>query len=414
MARNLEPLKTYEFKCTDKSLLAKYVLGRYWDFVLGFFPRTIAPNAITLAGLLAMVLSVCITFCFDPGLEGNNAVSLSSGALLWFYSTMDSIDGKQARRIGAGSPLGQLFDHGCDSLVSTLVVINLASALALGKSLFSVLLLNAIQSVFYWVTAQEFYTNHFSLGYFGPTEGILLASLLHVLVPLVGRNKVRALLFLDKASAAHIFFGMALILLYATAALFQIYKNTGFDAQASICKKPPSGPARERRDASTSPIGTFLSSSSSGERWPLSKRMKIAMPHALFILQMVSSLVWFRASSGFFREGPNFLMFLVAETVPFSLGSILLIYSHHQRRYSAEAPYLVSVLVILMGLFESLGIAEMCRQERLVALTAVLLLSYTHSIYVIIREITGVLGIYCFSTKKRKTSPQPAVQSTGT
>ncbi len=29
---------------------------------------------------------------------------------------MDAIDGKQARRTSSSSPLGELFDHGCDSV----------------------------------------------------------------------------------------------------------------------------------------------------------------------------------------------------------------------------------------------------------------------------------------------------------
>jgi phosphatidylglycerophosphate synthase len=28
------------------------------------------------------------------------------------YQTLDAVDGKQARRTGTSSPLGQLFDHG--------------------------------------------------------------------------------------------------------------------------------------------------------------------------------------------------------------------------------------------------------------------------------------------------------------
>lgn len=35
---------------------------------------------------------------------------------LWLYQTLDNIDGKQARRTGTSSALGELFDHGCDSL----------------------------------------------------------------------------------------------------------------------------------------------------------------------------------------------------------------------------------------------------------------------------------------------------------
>jgi len=35
---------------------------------------------------------------------------------LFIYQTLDAIDGKQARRIRCSSPLGELFDHGCDAL----------------------------------------------------------------------------------------------------------------------------------------------------------------------------------------------------------------------------------------------------------------------------------------------------------
>jgi phosphatidylglycerophosphate synthase len=35
---------------------------------------------------------------------------------LFLYQSLDAIDGKQARRTGSSSPLGELFDHGCDSV----------------------------------------------------------------------------------------------------------------------------------------------------------------------------------------------------------------------------------------------------------------------------------------------------------
>ena len=35
---------------------------------------------------------------------------------LFIYQSLDAIDGKQARRTNTQSPLGELFDHGCDSL----------------------------------------------------------------------------------------------------------------------------------------------------------------------------------------------------------------------------------------------------------------------------------------------------------
>lgn len=35
---------------------------------------------------------------------------------LWAYSSLDAIDGKQARRTGTSGPLGEFFDHGCDAV----------------------------------------------------------------------------------------------------------------------------------------------------------------------------------------------------------------------------------------------------------------------------------------------------------
>lgn len=35
---------------------------------------------------------------------------------LFIYQSLDAIDGKQARRTGTSTPLGELFDHGCDSI----------------------------------------------------------------------------------------------------------------------------------------------------------------------------------------------------------------------------------------------------------------------------------------------------------
>jgi ethanolaminephosphotransferase len=34
---------------------------------------------------------------------------------------LDAVDGKQARRTNQSSPLGQLFDHGCDAINSSLI-----------------------------------------------------------------------------------------------------------------------------------------------------------------------------------------------------------------------------------------------------------------------------------------------------
>lgn len=41
---------------------------------------------------------------------------------LFIYQSLDAIDGKQARRTNSSTPLGELFDHGCDSLSTGLLM----------------------------------------------------------------------------------------------------------------------------------------------------------------------------------------------------------------------------------------------------------------------------------------------------
>jgi ethanolaminephosphotransferase len=51
---------------------------------------------------------------------------------------MDAIDGKQARRLGMGSALGEMFDHGCDAINTSLEVVLACHALGLNRSWWTV------------------------------------------------------------------------------------------------------------------------------------------------------------------------------------------------------------------------------------------------------------------------------------
>lgn len=54
------------------------------------------------------------------------------GVGLFAYQSLDAIDGKQARRTGTSSPLGELFDHGCDSISTVFVAASACIAVQLG------------------------------------------------------------------------------------------------------------------------------------------------------------------------------------------------------------------------------------------------------------------------------------------
>jgi len=61
---------------------------------------------------------------------------------------MDALDGRQARRTKSGSPLGQLFDHGCDSIIAGILPVLLGNALGTGLT-YSREMTMAVQILFF-------------------------------------------------------------------------------------------------------------------------------------------------------------------------------------------------------------------------------------------------------------------------
>ncbi|KAI5607236.1 choline/ethanolamine phosphotransferase 1a isoform X1, partial [Silurus asotus] len=53
---------------------------------------------------------------------------------LFIYQSLDAIDGKQARRTNSSTPLGELFDHGCDSLSTVFVILGTCIAVQMGTN----------------------------------------------------------------------------------------------------------------------------------------------------------------------------------------------------------------------------------------------------------------------------------------
>ena len=123
----------------DTSLIYKYLLSPLAQFCVDIgCPRWLAPNVITLVGLLFSVLALILTLIYNPSLEaeaGPRWLHLATAGCMLAYQTLDNMDGKQARKIGASSPLGLLFDHGCDSLNTGILLIPVASVVGAGWSM---------------------------------------------------------------------------------------------------------------------------------------------------------------------------------------------------------------------------------------------------------------------------------------
>lgn len=90
---------------------------------------------------------------------------------LFIYQSLDAIDGKQARRTNSSSPLGELFDHGCDAISTVFVTIAFAVGMKLGKDpwiMFSMVILG--MSAFYTAHWQTYVTGCLKFGSIDVTE----------------------------------------------------------------------------------------------------------------------------------------------------------------------------------------------------------------------------------------------------
>lgn len=183
-------VKNYEYKGGAYTPVDNYLNDNLWTPLAKFLPAWVAPNLVTLFGLMWIVLSFCVLCAYAPGFKGAAPffVYLFTGLCVFFYQTLDAMDGKQARATGSSSPLGQLFDHGCDSVTSTFLALGVCTTLNLGVSLETMALLFSVQLPFFLAQWQEYHTHQLAhaVGRLGVTEAQLLTMSIHLLGALFG------------------------------------------------------------------------------------------------------------------------------------------------------------------------------------------------------------------------------------
>eukprot|EP00755_Sulcionema_specki_P027869 Sspe_Gene.88674::Locus_60615_Transcript_1_1_Confidence_1.000_Length_1282::g.88674::m.88674/K00993/EPT1; ethanolaminephosphotransferase len=186
----LDNLKRYKYSGTDLSLTSKYIMQHYWKAVVELVPLHIAPNALTLVGSFFIMSSFFFVACFPMCGDIPSWAIAYAAFSLFAYQTLDAIDGKQARRTGTSSPLGELFDHGCDALSMHLVVLNTMAALGVCDNMDQVLTYSLLVTMGFWFCAwEQFHTGTLTLGYAnGPVEGILLVVSVLAITALFGRD----------------------------------------------------------------------------------------------------------------------------------------------------------------------------------------------------------------------------------
>jgi ethanolaminephosphotransferase len=98
-----------------------------------------------------------------------------AGVCQFLYVHFDNMDGKQARRTGNSSPLGLLFDHGCDSNITYVSILTFCHIFQLGGTIYMLMMIVAVTAGFYFATLEEYYVGGLFLPIInGVSDGAIL------------------------------------------------------------------------------------------------------------------------------------------------------------------------------------------------------------------------------------------------
>ncbi|XP_047675736.1 cholinephosphotransferase 1 isoform X1 [Tachysurus fulvidraco] len=120
----LKRLEQHKYSASGRSLLEP-PCQIYWNWLVEQIPTWLAPNTLTITGLIINVFTtiILVFYCPTATEEAPSWAFILSALGLFIYQSLDAIDGKQARRTNSSSALGELFDHGCDAVSTVFVAV---------------------------------------------------------------------------------------------------------------------------------------------------------------------------------------------------------------------------------------------------------------------------------------------------
>ncbi len=201
--KDLENMKNHKYQTTGYSSLDNK-MNPFWIKCASLLPYKFTPNMVTVTGLFCQFLSIILIGFYDLTFSERlpKAVYIFCAIMIFMAQTLDAIDGKHARNTKRTSSLGQLMDHGCDSMDNFLFCIVLAQAYLFGNTIHTLWLQVLIQLPFYTYTLEE----HFSgiirtqINNIGVTEFQFLTMFLLILSAILGENFVNIGIFGIKLS----------------------------------------------------------------------------------------------------------------------------------------------------------------------------------------------------------------------
>lgn len=377
-------LKKYKYSGVDHSYVAKYVLQPFWGRFVYFFPLWMPPNMITLMGFMFLLTSALLGYIYSPHLDSAPPrwVHFAHGLLLFLYQTFDAVDGKQARRTNSSSPLGELFDHGCDALACAFESLAFGSTAMCGRNTFWFWLISAVP--FYGATWEHFFTNTLVLpAVNGPTEGLMLIYMSHFFTALVGaewwaQQIGKSLPFLSWVPFVSEITTYKVVLVLMT--LFAVIPTVTFNVQ-NVCAV-----VQARK-------GSMV--------------LALAMLYP-FVVLVGGVLVWdYLSPSGLVENYPHLVIVGTGLAFGFLVGRMILAHLCDEPK-GLKTGMCMSLLYLPFAIANALtarlndGVPLVDEVLVLLGYCAFTVVLYLHFATSVIHEITTALGIYCFRITRKE------------
>eukprot|EP00756_Hemistasia_phaeocysticola_P007041 Hpha_TRINITY_DN14101_c0_g2::TRINITY_DN14101_c0_g2_i1::g.10583::m.10583/K00993/EPT1; ethanolaminephosphotransferase len=189
--RGREKLPQYKYKGSDSSLIYQNIFSPTLNKIVeaGYVPRWLHPNVITLSGFGLVVFSYLLIAAHSEDFSKPVPawVCIVSAICLHTYQWLDALDGKQARHLKIGSPLGLLCDHGCDSINASITAINIVSVLQFNATWQAYLMWMMTTSAFFFNTWEEWFVGSLDLPLInGPNEGLIVVCIMFLWTAAMG------------------------------------------------------------------------------------------------------------------------------------------------------------------------------------------------------------------------------------
>ena len=375
-------------------------------------------------------MSYCVIWYWCPGLYEANTdiiiatttttnvprfIFLLNACAMIIYQTLDNMDGKQARKTGTSSPLGLLFDHGCDAMNLILGSANWIAAMALipgnvgdvlllgnntnynniiniqSKSLLSAffggdvilayLLIFCPMIAFYVSTWEQYYTGTLILPPFnGPSEGLIMGASLSFVSYFWGPMFWQETSIVDIVIVKLFDYGISsdsnAILQYFTPMQGRV-RNMDLVVLAAV----------------VSLVQEVVLKIGSVVRKFGVQSLRTMLPHLLLVS---STYMLLRCDSTIFLRCPRTMMHLISGLFTEQTTQLMLDHMVEEEYEVRKRWCLLPQLVLAVGMTAGLSISVESLDAFLLVYTTGLWVYLGFKIRVYIHEICDVLGIYCF------------------